>query len=478
MKQKTSLLVGFLAIALTGGAQGLELSAYTFEPRAGEEVTAEKGVFEVPENRSVRNSRRIKLSFVRFASTNPRKGPPLIYLAGGPGGSGVEAARGRRFPLFMALREVGDVISLDQRGTGWSNDIPPCDVPSEAPLDQPLTRELVVRTTQEGARQCAAFWRERGVDLAGYNTNESAADIEELRRLLGVEKVSLWAISYGTHLALATLKRYPHGIERVVLSSVEGLDETVKLPAGTDAFFARLQAVIDADPTAAALYPDLAGTMRRVHARLDAQPAVVSVKDAGGNDVTLAFGKFELQLLMSASISDPPRSASIPALYAQMDRGDFSRAGALIYRTFRSAPHVTLSGMAEAMDVASGISTRRARLVQRQAKTSLLGDALNYPMPHIGSALGVPDLGESFRRPVKSDVPTLFLSGTLDGRTYPESAVQIAKGFRHATHVIVENGGHNLFEADPSIADAVVRFMKGEALPATRLHLPPPRFPQ
>jgi pimeloyl-ACP methyl ester carboxylesterase len=130
-----------------------------------------------------------------------------------------------------------------------------------------------------------------------------------------------------------------------------------------------------------------------------------------------------------------------------------------------------------AMDAASGISPARAQLVAEQAKTSLLGDALNYPMPHIDGALGVPDLGESFRSPVRSDVPTLFLSGTLDGRTYPESAVQIASRFSRGTRVTVVNGGHNLFEADPAIGDVVVTFMKGQPVTTPTLTLPPPQFP-
>jgi pimeloyl-ACP methyl ester carboxylesterase len=480
MKTKLWLLTGTLALGASGlsatGAEGIRFEPYTFEARSGEKVAAEKGVFEVPENRAKPGSRVLKLSFVRFAATGPNKGAPIVYLAGGPGGSGVDAARGRRFPLFMALREVADVIALDQRGTGWSNDIPPCEVPMDNGANTRTTRDLIVAATRKAVAECAVFWRERGIDLAGYNTNESAADIEELRRLLGAKKVSLWGISYGSHLALATLKRYPTRIERAALSSIEGLDETVKLPAGTDAFFGRLQKAIDADPSVAKIYPDIVGTMRRVHARLTEKPVTVAVKDDAGNEHSVTFGAFELQWLVASSISDPGRSASIPALYALMDGGDFTQAATLIYRVMRSAPTTRFQGMELAMDVASGISPARARLVAGQAKTSLLSDALNYPMPHIDGVLGVPDLGEAFRRPVKSDVPTLFLSGTLDGRTYPESAAQIASRFSRATRVTVVNGGHNLFEADPAIAEVVVAFMKGQPVTSPTLTLPPPKF--
>ena len=44
----------------------------------------------------------------------------MTPIAGGPGGSGISTARGSRFPLFMAMREFGDVIAFDQRGVGQS----------------------------------------------------------------------------------------------------------------------------------------------------------------------------------------------------------------------------------------------------------------------------------------------------------------------------------------------------------------------
>jgi pimeloyl-ACP methyl ester carboxylesterase len=462
------------AVSKEADAPALQLSAYTFEAR-GTKVEAERGDFWVPENRANPKSRKIKLSFVRFASTNPNKGAPIIYLAGGPGGSGVGTARGPRFPIFMALREVADVIAFDQRGTGWSNDIPVCQTDKQHPLDRPLIRENVVALLREAAEHCAKFWRDGGIDISGYNTEESAADVEDLRKALGASQIKLWGISYGSHLALAVLKRYSAHIERVVLAGLEGLDETVKLPALTDEFFARVQSVIDADPKAAAAYPDLAGLMRRVHAKLDKEPVTVTVKDKDGRDVKLVIGKFDVQLLTATTISDPSAIARVPAMYAKMDAGSFDQVGAVLYQFIRGSG-IRFSGMTEAMDIASGISVQRARLVERQARTSLLADALNYPMPHM-TAMMVPDLGEGFRSPVKTDVPTLFISGTLDGRTYPQSSAQIAAGFKNATRVVVENGGHNIFEAAPEIGAMVLAFMKGQATPST-LKLPPPQFLQ
>ena len=85
------------------GADGRALHLQRAEWREG---GGRAGTFEVPENRSDPNSRKIKIGFVRFKSTSATPGDPIVYLAGGPGGTGVGTAQGPRFPLFMALREV------------------------------------------------------------------------------------------------------------------------------------------------------------------------------------------------------------------------------------------------------------------------------------------------------------------------------------------------------------------------------------
>ena len=71
----------------------LSLEAYTFTGPKGVKVEAERGWFEAPENRNDPASRRIRIGFVRFKSTSATPGDPIVYLAGGPGGTGVGAAQ-------------------------------------------------------------------------------------------------------------------------------------------------------------------------------------------------------------------------------------------------------------------------------------------------------------------------------------------------------------------------------------------------
>jgi pimeloyl-ACP methyl ester carboxylesterase len=198
----------------------------------GQRVPAEFGRLQVPENRHDPNSALIELAFVRLPGTARQPGPPLVFLAGGPGGSGIESARlPQRFSWFMALRQAGDLILLDQRGVGLSN--PRLDTPIrwEWPIDRPINRASYLDACRNLSRRSIAFWQERGVDLTGYTTEESADDIDALREALGVEKVSLWGASYGSHLALATIRRHGERIHRAVIPMVEGPDHTIKLPA-------------------------------------------------------------------------------------------------------------------------------------------------------------------------------------------------------------------------------------------------------
>ena len=156
-----------------GVAQDLEHRAepYEFKARSGAAVEAELGMFRVPENRSQATpGKAITLRYIRFPATTESPGPPIVYLAGGPGGSGSDAARGSRFEMFQALRQLGDVIAFDQRGTGMSDRLPASKHRWQVPGDQPATREVVSQAIQEAIQKSVADWREADVDLDAYNT--------------------------------------------------------------------------------------------------------------------------------------------------------------------------------------------------------------------------------------------------------------------------------------------------------------------
>lgn len=458
-------------------AGGLKIEPYVFENSKKEKVDAEFGRLFVPENRNNPRSRLIELAFVRFKATSKNPGSPIIYLAGGPGGSGISAAKGSsRFPLFMAMREFGDVIALDQRGVGQSKPNLDCsETLEDFPLDQVPTRELVIRLTREKARKCAESWRGQGIDLSGYNTNESADDLEALRTVLGAKKISLWSISYGTHLALATIRRHEQSIDRAILAGVEGPDHTLKLPSNTQAALADIDRLMKADSVLSKEIPDLLGLMRTVLNGLEKQPVTVEVEDPKTKQkVKVIFSKFVMQYLTASSIGTGDIGA-YPRWYYAASKGDYSELASYWVDELRSGIGSAMSFM---MDCSSGASVQRRQRIQREAKQTLLENVADLVYPDVCDAWGSPDLRKTFRSPVKSKIPVLFISGTLDGRTPVSNAEEIRRGFPNSTHLVIEGALHSdpLFVSSPKIKDVMLEFMRGVPVTTTRIALPSLKF--
>jgi len=132
--------------------------------------------------------------------------------------------------------------------------------------------------------------------------------------------------------------------------------------------------------------------------------------------------------------------------------------------------------MSTAMDLASGVSATRATLVNQQAETALLAAYLNFPMPQLNGAVPGLDLGAGFRKDPESTVPTLLLSGTLDGRTYPEGHREAMAGFANLQTVTVVNAGHNLFMSSPEVTLVIEEFMRDGDVSTTQIIVDPPDF--
>lgn len=377
------------AVTVAASERGkVTLEPYAFRAPDGRKLDAELGRLEVPENRMKTDTRLIELVFVRFKSTAERPGPPIVYLAGGPGGSGINLARGARFPVFDAMREVGDVIVLDQRGAGRSTPLLACQQHWNFPLDQPGDPAAFLRMALERCRECAEHCERQGVDLAGYNTNESADDLEDLRRALNAEKINLLAGSYGTHLALATIRRHESSIHRAVLAGVEGPDHTLKLPSYGQSILEKIDRLVKADPELSQRIPDFLALMKQVLERLDRQPLTVGVNDLqAGKQVQVTVGKFDLQYMTAQSLGSRHAMRMLPKLFEAMSNGDFS---SLARASIQMRREPIGSAMAFMMDCASGASPERLARIEREAGKCLLGDAANFPFPQIGAAWGDP----------------------------------------------------------------------------------------
>lgn len=473
-------LLMVLLAALLSLQPALAAPTLQFEPHAFETVDhgthdAEVGWLEVPVRHHQPDGPTMRLRVVRLrAHDRQSTRAPVVYLAGGPGGSGVGTARGSRWPVFDLVRRHSDVLLFDQRGTGLSGRTEDCEHRHAFEAGQSSDPGHYLAELKSTAARCVADWRSQGVAVDAFNTLESAQDIKALRRALGVERLSLWGMSYGTHLAMAVLREDREHVESLVLMGVEGPDDTLKQPLDADQLLQRLAEMIRNDPDAAALPQDLVGAIGRLLVRLDESPAEGRVRLTGSGVVTIS--RFDAQLAIAAALGRSDTLRLLPLAVAEAERGNYDLLAEFVHAVREALG--TFNAMPLATDIASGASAERLTRIADGERHSLLGQALNFPFPAIAADLGIATLPDGFRAPLHSDVRTLMVSGSLDGRTPPSNATAAAAGFSDVRELLVVNAGHDddLWLSHPAIADRIARFFAGEALADARLTAPPVRF--
>ncbi|MEL7487686.1 MAG: alpha/beta fold hydrolase [Pseudomonadota bacterium] len=172
------------------------------------------GYLTASENRGDPRSREIRLPVAIVKAKNARKGAaPVLYLAGGPGLSGLNAAA---YPGAYPWTDDRDFIVMSQRGTAGAEPVLDCPGIGDALVEaRSGDQALAVET----ARACRQRLVDVGVDLSAYHSAASAADIEDLRKALGVDQLSLYAVSYGTRLALTFARDFPDSVASMVLDA-------------------------------------------------------------------------------------------------------------------------------------------------------------------------------------------------------------------------------------------------------------------
>ena len=302
-----------------------------------------------------------------------------------------------------------------------------------------------------------------GIDVSAYNTRESVGDLEILRQRLGAPRLTLWATSYGTHLALAYLRQFPDRVGALVLHGVEGPDHTLKRPMVVDDGLTDLTRRLSSGDNPPR---DFVNEVATLVDKLRDTPRTAMV-----DGVEVTIGPFDLQLFVAAQIGTAASRARLVAALHGLAVDDYAPV-ARFARSYRENRRDTL--MSIATDCASGASEARHAAIRTDLETSVTGNAINYPFPEICTTVPFTDLGPVFRPPVASKVRALFVSGTLDGRTPVSNAEEVLGGFPRGEHLIVDGAGHvdEIFISSPVILEAVLVFLSEEPLPTNRITLP------
>jgi pimeloyl-ACP methyl ester carboxylesterase len=426
------------------------------------DTEAELGTLRVPVRHAAPEAATLELRFVRLKSRAVSPGPAIIFLTGGPGLSGIRSGEGRLFPMFDALRDHSDVILLDQRACVPVAILRDRVMPKSGrplfPTGRAVSRDEYLRVIRHAVHDEGSYLGLNGIPAGALNTMESADDIAMLSRTLYGDsaRTALLGWSYGSHLAMAVLKRHRSLVSRAVLAAPEGPDHTLKRPVRIQEHLERL--------SARAAF-DLTGAAATAFGHLAQRPRPFAVPADSGTDFAHhVIGRFELEWILSEVVADPRALRKLPAWLARMERGDFGMIGRepLLLGAWDALRHELPHSIGRyAMDCASGATAERRALIAREADATLLGNTIDFPLPDICDAVGCPDLGDEFRAAPRSDVPVLFITGTLDCRTPAENVDELAPGLPNHQHVVVEDAGHSDLLFAAGVQEAIVRFIAG-----------------
>ncbi|OIJ92107.1 hypothetical protein BIV24_14905 [Streptomyces colonosanans] len=151
---------------------------------------------------------RLRLKVAMADNTKAPKGV-LLFLTGGPGQPGVPFVERMSQRLAPVLKDYR-LVMIDQRGTGAGA----LQCPQ---LQQEMGSSDLTPPTTRAVTDCAA---DIGPDRRFYGTGDTVADLELLRRALGVRTMTLDGVSYGTYTAERYALAYPQHVARLVLDSV------------------------------------------------------------------------------------------------------------------------------------------------------------------------------------------------------------------------------------------------------------------
>ena len=207
---------------------------------------------------------------------------------------------------------------------------------------------------------------------------------------------------------------------------------------------------------------------------LKAAPFRVPVTNRQTKEVVeLRVGREGLQTLLMQTI-DSPR---LPALVVSLDQGDTRVLSRMIEPLYNSFSRGGSSLMARAINCAMGASPARMARAKAEAEWTVLGLPFDDLMisPDYCQAIGGAEPDVESWRPFASDVPTLFISGSLDSNTPASQAEEVRYGFGRGVHAVVENGGHETLPI-AAVQETVVDFFRGADVGGRRLTAGPISF--
>ena len=392
--------------------------------------------FQVAENRTETNGRKLDLKFALIPSLQAADDDFIVYLAGGPGQSAIDTWPQMADALGPA-RKHRHVLLLDQRGTGASNPLTCKAEEDEESL--PFDLERTVASTQSCLDEVSKI-----ADPRFYTTTDAVEDLEALRQALGGPKFDLVGVSYGTRVAQQYLKRHPEGVRSIVLDSVApnelvlGGEFARNLDDALKAQFANCAK----SPACAKAFPDPYADLTRLRAALTEAPRQVRYADpVTFKEKTETLNAESMVGLVRMFAYAPESAALIPNTIKQSLAGNDAPLLGQIGILSQGIEALVGSGMQLSVICAEDADRLT---VDAAAADTLLGIRMVEILKAQCRIWPRGSRPADFNDPAKGDTPILVLEGELDPVTPPRYGEQVMQNLDNAKLIIAKGQGHNV----------------------------------
>lgn len=388
----------------------------------------------------------------------------LFALAGGPGQAATPYASDFAAALEPALN-TRDLVVFDQRGTGANA------------LDCPIAARA--SKFEDYVQDCAA---ELGAARSYYTSKDSALDLDAVREAIGVDKVTVFGVSYGTYVAQLYARLFPTHTASLVLDSVVSATGVDPFLRSNFTSISRTLAANCAKKLCRGITKSPYGDLKRLTARVRAKGALpLRYVDGQGKVRSASAYQADLFYFMTEIYSlDAAARARFPAAVRSALSGDPYPLG----RLFAPSP----SGMIPNTELSDTLywatkcteesfpwATTDATSIRRSKLSSALGGiaASTFNPFTAGTALSLSDVSFCIYWPAPTvsvdptvtapvpDVPVLVLSGQEDNVTPAADGKAVAALFPHATRLSVPFTGHSVTtDVWPNASTCVARALK------------------
>lgn len=443
------------------------------------DVEIQCGSVRVPEHHAALHAGK-NLDMIRLAvavlpaveSEPPSGALPLVMEAGGPGMSTLTAFLPDLLtnPDLLPLRVGREIVLVEQRGTRYSEPFLACDSLYDVLLRQENSEtgssEMMDPNPIDLLISCRNHWVAQGVDLSAYNSLQNAADIVTVLEALGYEHFDLYGVSYGAMLAQHIMRDYPDRLRVVILDSPVPLaiNFIPDVPRNMDRSLRLLFARCEADSNCRQWFPDLETTLLELVERLDARsdtsfeltdPATGSTLCLPLSGTTLARQVFEMMYVTDLL-------PALPAAMMDMAQGNYDLLADFAAQLL--------------FDPTDAVGMQMSVLCSEDAdyswsdidQTGVYPQLVRATLSDIRAGCAewdVPALDDMVDEPVRSDIPTLLLSGEYDPITPPLYAGAIAATLSHATHVNFPAVGHGVLQGGPCPVAVMRAFLDDPSRP-------------